>query len=350
MGSGPCGDCRRHRAAAGRGCARGGRHRRSDREPARAIAASLLSGERKAILLGNAAVQHPHAAQLRAWAQWIARATGARVGVLTDGANTVGGHLVGAKPQSGGLDARAMLGQPRKAYLLWNVEPEYDTADPVATVRALSQAETVIAFSPYRNGALEYADAILPIVPFTESAGTFVSAEGRVQSFNGTVRPLGDARPGWKVLRVLGNLLGLAGFDQETPEAVRYRGRSFRSCDAPVERHHDAASRRRRQSRRPRAPCRCSDLLRRCDRAPLGPVAGDRGRATTARTHELAHRAGAAGLAAGDKVLLRQGDGTAVLELQFDDRLADSVVRVAAAHGSTAALGPMFGPIRVERA
>ena len=318
-------------------------------EPARAIAASLLSGERKAILLGNAAVQHPQAAQLRAWAQWIARATGARVGVLTEGANTVGGHLVGAKPRSGGLDARAMLEQPRKAYLLWNLEPEYDTADPVATALALSQAETVIAFSPYRNGALEYADAILPIVPFTESAGTFVSAEGRVQSFNGTVRPLGDARPGWKVLRVLGNLLGLPGFDQDTPEAVR--GEAVPS-DLAARLSNDTTMAPRVDpgvhdglERLADVPIYFADAIVRRS-TPLQATAD----AQPPRARMNSRTAQASGLKAGGKVLLRQGDGTAVLELQLDDRLAEGVVRVAAAHGSTAALGPMFGPIRVERA
>ena len=124
------------------------------------------------MLLGNAAVQHPQAAQLRAWAQWIAKATRRDAGRADRGREHGRAHmLVGAKPAAGGLDARAMLEQPRKAYLLWNVEPEYDTADPVATIGALRQAETVIAFSPYRNGALEYADAILPIAPFTETRG-----------------------------------------------------------------------------------------------------------------------------------------------------------------------------------
>ena len=318
-------------------------------EPARAIAASLLSGERKAILLGNAAVQHPQAAQLRAWAQWIARATGARVGVLTEGANTVGGHLVGAKPQTGGLDAHAMLEQPRKAYLLWNLEPDYDTADPVATARALSQAETVIAFSPYRNGALEYADAILPIVPFTESAGTFISAEGRVQSVQRH-----RAAPGRRAPRVEGPARArqsarAAGIRPGHARSRAWRGRSVRLCGAAVERHDDAAPRRFRRRPTSRASRRCSDLLndaivRRS--TPLQATADAR----PPRARMNSRTAQAVGFAAGDKVLLRQGDGTAVLELQLDDRLAEGVVRVAAAHGSTAALGPMFGPIRVERA
>ncbi|HZA95825.1 MAG TPA: NADH-quinone oxidoreductase subunit NuoG, partial [Burkholderiaceae bacterium] len=192
---------------------------------AKAVAASLISGERKAILLGNSALQHPQASQLRVWAQWIAKATGATVGVLTEGANTVGGYAVGAYSGAGetqrGLNAREMIEQPRKAYLLWNIEPDYDVGNPAAAARALQAADTVIACSVYRNGALDYADVILPITPFTETAGTFINCEGRVQSFNGTVRPAGDSRPGWKVLRVLGNLLGLDGFEYETSDQVR---------------------------------------------------------------------------------------------------------------------------------
>ena len=150
---------------------------------AKAIATSLMAGERKAICSVTPR-QHPQAAQLRAWAQWIAKATGAAVGVLTEAANTVGGYVVSAYPRHGGLNALEMIAQPRKAYVLWNVEPDYDLANPAAAAQALQAAETVIACSVYRNGALDYADVILPITPFTETAGTFINCEGRVQSFN----------------------------------------------------------------------------------------------------------------------------------------------------------------------
>ncbi len=318
-------------------------------ESAKRIAVSLLSGERKAVLLGNAAVQHPQAALLRAWAQWIARATGATLGVLTDGANAIGGHIVGARPQAGGLNARAMIEQPRKSYLLWNVEPEYDTADPVATAHALASADTVIAFSPYRNGALEYADAILPITPFTETAGTFVNTEGRLQSFNGAVRPLGEARPGWKVLRVLGNLLGLAGFDQDTPEAVRAEAVP---PDVPARLSNDTGLTLSlgqpagdELERIADVPIYFSDAIVR--RSPPLQATTD---ARPPRARVNAATATALGLVDGDKVRLRQGEGAAVLEMQVDMRVADGTVRVATAHGSTAALGAMFGSIRVERA
>ncbi|WP_205191676.1 NADH-quinone oxidoreductase subunit NuoG, partial [Burkholderia sp. LMG 13014] len=168
---------------------------------AQALAQSLANGERRAVLLGNVAVRHPEFAKLHAVAKWIADNTGATFGFLTEAANTVGAHVVGALPGEGGLNAREAFEQPRKGYVLLNVEPEFDTADPAQALAALNQAEMVVVMSPFKHG-LDYADVLLPVAPFTETAGTYVNAEGTVQSFNGVVRPLGDTRPGWKVLRV----------------------------------------------------------------------------------------------------------------------------------------------------
>ncbi|WP_205189218.1 NADH-quinone oxidoreductase subunit NuoG, partial [Burkholderia sp. LMG 13014] len=187
---------------------------------AQAVAQSLANGERRAVLLGNVAVRHPEFAKLHAVAKWIADNTGATFGFLTEAANTVGAHVVGALPGEGGLNAREAFEQPRKGYVLLNVEPEFDTADPAQALAALNQAEMVVVMSPFKHG-LDYADVLLPVAPFTETAGTYVNAEGTVQSFNGVVRPLGDTRPGWKVLRVLGSLLGLPNFEYETSEEVR---------------------------------------------------------------------------------------------------------------------------------
>jgi len=317
-------------------------------ETARDIAASLLSGERKAIFLGNAAVQHPQAAQLRAWAQWIARATGATLGVLTEAANTVGAHLVGARPLSDGMNARTMLEQPRKAYLLWNLEPDYDTADPALTGRALAQADTVIAFSPYRNGALEYADAILPIAPFTETSGTFINAEGRAQSFNGTVRPFGEARPGWKVLRVLGDLLELDGFAQDTPEAVRAEALpadvASRLSNATTLQPARADAATPPLERLADVPIYSSDAIVR--RSPPLQATAD-ARVPQARVNAATARS--LGVSDGDGVRVAQGEAAAVLAVRVDAGLPDGVLRIAAAYAATAALGPMFGPVAVER-
>ncbi|PWW48724.1 NADH dehydrogenase subunit G [Melaminivora alkalimesophila] len=188
-------------------------------EAARAVAAALQRGERKAILLGNAAAHHAHASTLLALAQWIGEHTGASVGYLTEAANTVGAQFVGAQPQGDGLNARQMLQGGAKAVLLLNTEPEYDSALGAEAAAGLAQAEMVVTLSPFKAN-LEFSDVLLPIAPFSETSGTFVNAEGRVQSFHTAARPLGEARPGWKVLRVLGNLLGIEGMDFETSQDV----------------------------------------------------------------------------------------------------------------------------------
>jgi NADH-quinone oxidoreductase subunit G len=193
----------------------------AEQPQAQAIAKSLMGGERKAILLGNAAAHHARASSLLALANWIGAQTGATVGFLGEAANTVGAQLVGALPVANGLNAGQMLqAGALKAVLLLNNEPEFDTADGAAARAALSGADMVVTLSPFKTN-LDISDVLLPISPFTETAGTFVNTEGRAQSFHGVVRPLGETRPAWKVLRVLGSMLGLPGFDQETLEQVR---------------------------------------------------------------------------------------------------------------------------------
>jgi NADH-quinone oxidoreductase subunit G len=185
-------------------------------DEARAVAKSLLGGEQKAILLGNAAAHHEKASSLLALANWIGQQTGASVGYLTEAANTVGAQLVRAVPGQGGLNAGQMLGGQLKAAILLNNEPVFDSA---AGAEGLKSADMVVTLSPFKAN-MDISDVLLPIAPFTETSGSFVNAEGRLQSFHAVVRPLGDARPAWKVLRVLGNLLGLPGFDADTSQAV----------------------------------------------------------------------------------------------------------------------------------
>lgn len=188
-------------------------------DAAKAIAKSLLSGERKAILLGNAAAHHPTASSLLSLAQWIGEQTGATVGFLTEAANTVGAQLVKAMPGEGGLNASQMLAGGLKALFLLNTEPEFDSAAG-AKAKALGQGGgMVVTLSPFKAN-LDISDVLLPIAPWTETPGTFVNAEGRVQGFHAVVKPLGETRPGWKVLRVLGNMLGLPGFEYESANEV----------------------------------------------------------------------------------------------------------------------------------
>jgi NADH-quinone oxidoreductase subunit G len=200
---------------------------------AQAVAQGLLSGEDKAVLLGNAAAQHPQAGALLAVAQWIAEQTGSTCGYLGETANGVGAQLAGALPGPGGLNAGQMLSQPMKALLLLHTEPVLDAADSAAARQALAASGLVVALTPFKDTAADVADVMLPIAPFTETAGSFVNAEGRLQTFHGVVKPLGDARPGWKVLRVLGNLLGLPGFDQETVDDVLAQALGNQASTAP---------------------------------------------------------------------------------------------------------------------
>jgi NADH-quinone oxidoreductase subunit G len=202
-------------------------------DAAKAIAATLLSGERKAILLGNAAAHHANASTLLALAQWIGEATGATVGYLTEAANTVGAQLVNALPGNGGLNAGQMLAGNLKAAILLNNEPEFDSAAGARAPEALSKAAMVVTLSPFKTN-LAFSDVLLPIAPWTETPGTFVNAEGRVQSFHAVVKALGEARPGWKVLRVLGNMLGLPAFTWESAAEVLVAARGEADAQQPM--------------------------------------------------------------------------------------------------------------------
>ncbi|MBI1625492.1 NADH-quinone oxidoreductase subunit NuoG [Comamonas suwonensis] len=188
-------------------------------DEAKAIAAALLAGEQKAVLLGNAAAHHAQATTLLALANWIAEQTGATVGYLTEAANTVGAQWVKAVPAAGGMNAAQMISGNVKAAILLNVEPEFDSAAGKAAVAGLNKAQMVVTLSPFKAN-MEFSDVLLPIAPFTETSGSFVNAEGRLQSFHAVVKPLAETRPAWKVLRVLSNLMGVKSVDYETSQDV----------------------------------------------------------------------------------------------------------------------------------
>jgi len=186
---------------------------------AQAIAKSLLGGERKAVLLGNAAAHHANASSLLSLAKWIADQTGATYGYLTEAANTVGAQWAKAEPQTGGLNAAQMLAGGLKAVLLLNTEPVEDAAAGAKAVAALAAMQMVVTLSPFKTN-MSFSDVLLPIAPFTETSGSFVNAEGRLQSFHAVVKPLAETRPAWKVLRVLANMLGLPQLAFETSQDV----------------------------------------------------------------------------------------------------------------------------------
>ena len=322
---------------------------------AKDVAAALTSGERRVVLLGNGVVQHPDFARIHALAHWIADQTGATLGFLTEAANTVGGHIVGALPGAGGLNAHDAFASPRKGYVLLNLEPEYDTANPAQALAALGQAETVVMLSSFKTGT-EYADVLLPIAPFTETAGAFVNAEGTLQAFNGVVRPLGEARPAWKVLRVLGNVLGLPGFDYDTVEDVRAAAVPDGAISAQLSNRANAAL----AQGGARALKVEKGALERISDVPIYHADPLVRRAPSLHLTAAARVANTVGLPAalfdqlglkeGDAVRVRQGDRAVVARATRDADLAETAVRVSAATPVGAALGGLIGELLVEKA
>ena len=295
----------------------------------------LQGGKNAAVLLGNFAQQHPQAAQIHAAAQ----ALGVKVGFLGEAANSVGGYLAGL-PTGGGLPK--VLAQ--RNILVLNAEPELDCADPDAARQALDRAQFVVMLNAYRTG-LEYADVLLPVTPFTEAAGSFVNIEGRVQSFHATVNPLGEARPGWKVLRVLGTLLGKDGFALDTAEQVRSACLGGREVPGLLSNKIDIEL---KQGAKPQGieriadvPIYFTDPIAR--RSP--PLQRTRD-ARAPRAWMNARLLQKLGTASGQKISV---NGVLPITAALDDKLPDDCVRIAAAHGSTAVLGPMFGEVTLER-
>jgi NADH-quinone oxidoreductase subunit G len=320
-------------------------------EAAQAVAASLAGDGPKAVFLGNYAMQHPAAAEIEAIATTLAELTGATLGVLGEAANTVGGYLVDALPRDGGRNAAAMLGgDPCRAYLVLHAEPELDCAQPVAAREALDKADFVVVMSPFRHGT-PYADVLLPVAPFSETAGTFVNCEGRLQSFKGVVPPLRETRPAWKVLRVLGTMLGLPGFELDDADAVRASvlpdvagipARLRNGVSMPLVTPAATAAGVERVAD---VPIYFADpLVRRSDALQRTADA----RPPRAHMHRALFEQ--LGLADGGRVRIRQGRGEAVLTAEPDASVPPGVVRVAAAHLSTCGLDGLSGPVTVERA
>ncbi len=202
----------------------------SQANSAEAIAEQLVTAERGVILLGGLADVHPAGAELRYLAGVIAGLLEMPCGELTNGANAAGGWLAGAVPgrradggRVDGLDAKAMLAEPRQGYLILGIEPEHDLFDSAAAAEAFKQADQVIALATHDSPMLRaQADILLPMAALGETAGTFVNAEGRWQTFAGVAQPQGEARPAWRLLRVLANVLELDGFDYNAPDEIHH--------------------------------------------------------------------------------------------------------------------------------
>jgi NADH-quinone oxidoreductase subunit G len=313
-----------------------------------------LIAPRVGIFLGNMALSDPRFTEMYSLAEAIGGITGAKGGILPAAANSTGMHFMGVMPSAFGMHARAMLEVPRKAYLLLNIEPELDCQHAALAKAAMEKAECVVALTAFKSQALENADVLLPIAPFTETSGTFMSMEGRVQSFAAAVKPLGECRPAWKVLRVLANTLGLQGFDYETSEQVKNQIFGGEKPSAMVWRNlnnnlkelveiqvnikHDGLQ------RIGEVPQYQSDpIVRRS--APLQKTKYN----TQPLARMCAGQLSALGLSDGDTVLVKQDKGSAVLPVRLDNHVAMGCVRVIASHVASIGLGDLMGEITVEK-
>jgi len=319
---------------------------------AKKIAESLTSARNGAVFLGNFAQQHPQAATLQALAQQLAQITGIKVGLLAEAANSVGGYVAKALPQGAGLNAARLLNEPRQAYVLLGVEAELDTADGRAALAALKQAKTVVVLTPFKSpAALEYADVLLPVSPFAETSGTFVNAEGRIQSFYAVTKPLAETRPAWKVLRVLGNLLDVPGFDYNSSEEVRDevlagKPEFVAGLDNGINGLAVSVAGAADQLERVAdIPLYFADALVR--RAPSLQATPD---AVAPLARLNAASLARFGVADGAEVLVKQGEGSVKLVAKLDATVPDNALRIAAAHASTVALGAQFSALTVEKA
>ncbi len=335
------------------------------------IASSLIENAPSAIYLGNLSQHHPDYSRINLLASLIAEITGASYGILGEAANSVGAYLVGAIPEintlsvttqfdqvESGLNAAQMLGysddltdKQCQAFILMNVEPEFDSYDSQKALKTIKSSEFVVSLSAYKGNAGDYADILLPIAPFTETSGTYVNTEGRIQSFNGVVSPLGEARPAWKVLRVLANLLALEKFEYETTEQIRaeifpegieinrYLDNTLRNFGTEIKVTEGHGIQRIGE-----VPIYQTDpIVRRAESLQATQdAAPPKAWMTTAMLDNL-------GVIAGDQVKITQGDESVRLEVAHDEKLPDKCVRIASAHPKTLALGALFGVIQVEK-
>ncbi|WP_079433617.1 NADH-quinone oxidoreductase subunit NuoG [Zoogloea sp. LCSB751] len=317
-----------------------------------AIAGSLASGKQVAVWLGNYAQQHAEASKIEAVAQEIARLSKGKFGLLGEAANTVGAYLVGGLPSKGGKNAAAMLSAPLKAYVLFGLDAELDTQAGQGAVETLGKAETVIVLSAFKSeAALAYADVLLPIAPFTETAGTFVNTEGRAQAFYPVVKTAGEARPGWKVLRVLGQLIGLDGFGFDKVEDVRQvilgaaqQVDSSRLNSAITVESFELGVLAQGVERVADIPIYAADPIARRS-APLQKTRD--GQAPALRVS--AATAAKLGLEAGGKAKVRSAAGAVTVPVAIDDGVVDGSICLAGAHADTSALGGLHGEVSVER-
>ncbi len=313
-----------------------------------AIAGMLCNEGPAMMILGHAAMAHAQASWLRQLSAWISEASGARLNILTHGANATGASLAGAVPVAAddGMNVRDMLTNPLKGYLLWDVEPDFDFANPALAMDALESADTVVAVSSFANEALKArADIILPLAPLAESEGTLYTFDGQMQTVESAVKPAGDCRPGWKILRRLGEAMELDGFAQVNLKGIREEMLAvigpgeYVKDDITLAAHGSGGDLYRVGELAMYSVdglCRRSDHLQKTDHAE------------TAFVGLSPNDAGSRGFLDGDKVKVSQGEHSIHLPVRICQELPVGAVWVKAATQSGRELGDSFGPISVE--
>jgi NADH-quinone oxidoreductase subunit G len=325
----------------------------------RAMAAQLKDNQRASVMLGSIAMAHPGFSWLRALAVFVAKTSASALSYLPESANSVGAWLAGVLPHRlaggqkapvTGLNAREMLESPRKAYILLGVEPEFDCWDSASALAAVEEAELVVSLSPYANAAAHaYSHVLLPIAAnFAETAGSYVNMEGRCQTVQAAIKPPGEARPGWKVLRVLGNTFQLPDFDYTNTDTIL--DEVLQAC-ASVEPQNilessatiDAFAGQEGLWRVGETPIYATDaLVRRAQPLQETVWAGPASAILHPATAE------ALGVKSGSRVTVQQQGNEVMLPLALDERLAQGCVWIPAGVAETTQLGQSIGSVTLR--
>jgi NADH-quinone oxidoreductase subunit G len=328
-------------------------------EAHRAMANKLVAGKQSAVLAGNLFTAHPHYATLRYLAGHIAGLTGSTFGYLGESANEAGAWLAGAVPHRGpgaqkldkpGLNACSMFEQKLSTYLLFNIEPDLDCANAGQVTQGLDGADTVIAFTPYKSASLlQHANVLLPVAVYAENEGSAVNVTGQAQAFSACVAPPGEARPGWKVLRVLANHLMIAGTDYQTIDEIRSE---LHGVIAGVVQDNRA------DWGRPAALPTAGNTVYRISELPMNsvdslvrraPALQETADVSDAQVRINSSLAASLGLNGSGSVRVEQQGASLELACIVDSRLAANTVLIHGAHPATAALGSWFSEITIRK-
>jgi len=323
------------------------------------IAENLIDADDAIVLLGNIATAHPQFSLLRSLAGLIAKLSNSKLGYLSEGANSSGAWLAGAVPHrlagakqvsDVGMNTQEMLQEKLKAYVLMNIEPELDCWDSQLARDAMKNADFVISLTAFRSDEMnEYADVLLPISVFTETSGTYINNAGTSQRFTGVVSPLGEARPAWKVLRVLGNCFELDGFDYQSSSDVH---------DEVMQEIGEIKADNADKWQAPSSVKNSSNELQRISETPMNMIDSISRRAVSLQKTNDVSDGGLhinSSLAKKNKLInddiakIEQGDNSVALKVILDERVPDDCVLIQSAHPDQIDLGASFGVVRISK-